>query len=87
MPTSSSPRSTSRRSPEAVYRLAIEDRIEPVTSLPLLAELGRVLAEKFEWEPWQVEEAVAQVAETATVVNPDERVQIIREDPDDDRVL
>jgi putative PIN family toxin of toxin-antitoxin system len=73
--------------PETVYRLALEDRIESVTSLPLLAELGRVLAEKFEWDPSRVEEAVAQVAEAATVVHPQERVRVVREDPADDRVL
>ena len=73
--------------PEAVYRLALEDRIESITSLPLLAELGRVLTEKFEWEPSRVEEAVAQVAETATVVKPQESVRVVKEDPADDRVL
>jgi predicted nucleic acid-binding protein len=33
--------------PEAVYRLALEGRIEIGTSRPPLAELGRVLGQKF----------------------------------------
>lgn len=73
--------------PEGVYRLALEHRIESVTSLALLAELGRVLGEKFAWEPSRVDEAVAQVAETATVVRSQESVQVVKEDPADDRVL
>jgi len=73
--------------PEAVFRLALEDRIELVTSPPLLAELGRVLAEKFEWEPSRVEEAVAQVAETGIVVHPTQEVRVVKDDPTDDRVL
>jgi putative PIN family toxin of toxin-antitoxin system len=73
--------------PEAVFRLALEDRIDLVTSPPLLVELGRVLAEKFEWEPSRVEEAVAQVAESGIVVHPTQKVRVVRDDPTDDRVL
>ena len=36
-------------SPEAVYRLVLERRIELVSSRPLLAELARVLTDKFGW--------------------------------------
>jgi len=73
--------------PEAVYRLAIEGRLEIGTSLTLLAEFGRVLGQKFGWIPDQVEAAVAQVARIAAVVEPGETVQVVRADPADDRVL
>lgn len=73
--------------PEAVFRLALEDRIDLVTSPPLLVELGRVLAEKFEWEPSRVEEAVGQVAESGIVFHPTQKVRVVRDDPTDDRVL
>lgn len=73
--------------PEVVYRLALEGRLEIGTSLPLLAEFGRVLGEKSGWIPDQVEAAVAQVARIASVVEPDETVQVIAADPADDRVL
>jgi len=73
--------------PEAVYRLALEGRIELVTSLPLLAELGRVLSAKFGWEDGMVEEAVAQVARIALVVEPSQPVSVVKADPADDRVL
>ena len=73
--------------PEAVYRLALEGRIEIGTSLTLLADFGRVLGQKFGWIPDQVEAAVAQVTRIAAVVEPSETVQVIQADPADDRVL
>jgi len=73
--------------PEAVYRLALEGRLEIGTSRTLLAELGRVLGQKFGWIPDRVEAAVAQMTRIAAVVEPSEVVQVIRADPLDDRVL
>ena len=73
--------------PEAVYRLAVEGRLEIGTSRTLLAEFGRVLGQKFGWIPDRVEAAVAQMTRIATVVEPSEAVQVVRADPADDRVL
>lgn len=73
--------------PEAVYRAALEGRIELVTSPALLAELGRVLTDRFAWEPDLAAQVVGQVARMATVVRPKQQVQVIADDPDDDRVL
>lgn len=73
--------------PEAVYRLALEGHLEMGTSLPLLAEFGRVLGQKFGWVPARVEAAVAQMTRIASVVEPSETVQVVRADPADDRVL
>lgn len=73
--------------PEAFYRLALEGRIELVTSRPLLAELGRVLTEKFGWAPDEAEEAVGQLIRLAEIVEPDETISEIEADPADDRVL
>lgn len=73
--------------PEAPHRAAIEGRIELVTSLPLLAEFGRVLVEKFGWQAGRAEEAVAHVIRLGLVADPKDRVGQIAADPDDDRVL
>jgi putative PIN family toxin of toxin-antitoxin system len=73
--------------PEAVYRAVLDGRVELVTSPSLLAELGRVLVDKFGWEPQLGAEAVDQVARVAIVVRPKQGVEVILEDPDDDRVL
>jgi uncharacterized protein len=72
---------------EQVYRLAIEGGITLVTSPPLLAELGRVLTEKFAWQDDYVRAALAQIVRIGEIVEPVERVTIIADDPDDDRVL
>ncbi len=74
-------------SPEAVYRLALEGKIELVTSRPLLAELGRVLTEKFAWEPERAEEAVAQLVRLSEIVEPRATISEIEADPADNRVL
>lgn len=73
--------------PEAVYRLALEGRVELITSKPLLLELGSVLVAKFGWGSEQAEEAVAQLGRLGDVVTPGESVQVIADDPADDRVL
>ncbi len=73
--------------PEAVYRLALEGRLEIGTSRTLLAEFGRVLGQKFGWIPDRIEGAVSQVARIAEVVEPTEAVRVVEADPDDDRVL
>jgi len=73
--------------PEAVYRLALEGQLEIGTSRTLLAELGRVLGQKFGWMPDRVEAAVAQVVRIAAVVEPGETVRVVTADPADDRVL
>lgn len=73
--------------PEKVYRTALEGRITLVTSPALLAEFGRVLAEKVGWDPRLTQEAVAQVARVGDVVRSTERVEVVDEDPADDRVL
>jgi putative PIN family toxin of toxin-antitoxin system len=73
--------------PEAFYRLALEGRVNLVTSRPLLTELGRVLTQKFGWEPELAEPAVGQLIRLAEVVDPDEAISDIEADPADNRVL
>lgn len=73
--------------PESAYRAALSGRVTLVTSPPLLAELARVLADKFGWEEAMVEAAVGQVARIGTVVRPRDTLSVIELDPDDDRVL
>ena len=73
--------------PEGFYRLALEGRITLVTSPPLLAELGRVLTEKFGWQGGRTEEALEQLIRLAEIVHPDQVITDIEADPADNRVL
>ena len=73
--------------PESAYRAALTGKISLVTSPALLAELGRVLTDKFGWEDRMVEAAISQVSRIGTVVRPRSDLSVIDQDPDDDRVL
>lgn len=73
--------------PEAVYRRALDRSIDLVTSAVLLAELGRVLESKFDWEPERIEVAIEQIARVGDVVKPTKRLAVIEADAADDRVL
>ncbi len=73
--------------PEAVYRRVLADELTMIVSRPLLAELGRVLVDKFDWEPTYAEEVVAQLVRIGELVEPSETIEDIDDDPDDNRVL
>jgi putative PIN family toxin of toxin-antitoxin system len=73
--------------PEAVFRLALEGRIELVTSTALLTEFVRVLTEKFGHGETQAAERLRRIVAVAHIAEPRTAVHEIREDPDDDRVL
>ena len=73
--------------PEQVYRLAIEGDITLIASPPLLAELARVLSVKFGWQDDYVRAALAQLVRIGEIVEPVDRIRVIVDDPDDDRVL
>lgn len=53
----------------------------------MLAEFGRLLEQRFGWDPDRVGDAVAQLTRVAIVVEPGEVVQVVAADPADDRVL
>ena len=74
-------------SPESVYRLVTEGRVEMVSSPSLLAELARVLGSKFGWAPDDVAFTLRWITVIGVIVRPVAQVEAIVEDPDDDRVL
>ena len=73
--------------PEAVYRLGRQGRIELVSSGALLLELAQVLAVKFALDRDGLEDAIVDLAQSAEIVRPTERLRVIERDPADDRVL
>lgn len=73
--------------PEQMCRLAIEGDTTLIASPPLLAELGRVLTVKFGWQDDDVRAVLAQLVRIGVIVEPVDRVRVIVDDPDDDRVL
>lgn len=58
-----------------------------IVTHPLLSEFGRVLADKFAWEPAYTEEAWRNRSASANFGEPQATVEHIDDDPEGDRVL
>lgn len=61
--------------------------IDLTVSEDIIAEVAHVLRDKFGWETVQVARAYDIIIGCARVVEPTERLRVVREDPDDDRIL
>lgn len=73
--------------PEHVYRRVLAGELTLVTSPALLAELSRVLVDKFEWDSDYAAEVVSQLVRISELVDPEQTVDAITDDPADNRVL
>ena len=62
-----------------VFRLAISDA--------LLTEIHRVLRDKFRWPREDLDETAATLADFTVRVHPNQTIDAVPEDPDDNRVL
>ena len=70
------------------FLLAAEDaRIHLFISEPIRLELRRILQTKFSWSNVRVNEAMLQLKSCRELVRPIEMLDVIKEDPDDNRVL
>jgi putative PIN family toxin of toxin-antitoxin system len=56
-------------------------------SSPIQTEVKRILEEKFGWDPQEVRARTAVVWKFGIQVNPQERLDVVPDDPDDNRVL
>ncbi len=67
---------------------AFHKRIQVAVSNAIIEETARVLGErKFKYSPEEVAAIEREIRELAHVVRPVERLNVVKEDPDDDRVL
>jgi putative PIN family toxin of toxin-antitoxin system len=66
---------------EALQQAAFK-RYDLVTSPAILAELANVLTRKFEWDPTRALEACREIADLSIVVRPTQRIEILRDKPD-----
>jgi uncharacterized protein len=70
------------------FLLAAEDaRICLFISEPIRQELLRILQTKFSWSNDQVNEILLQLESCTELVRPIETLDVVKEDPDDNRVL
>jgi uncharacterized protein len=74
--------------PRQVLNLAESGAIHMVVSDDILDEVRRVLRrEKFAWPEAKIDSALAQISRFCEHVEPNESVQVVAEDPTDDRIL
>jgi putative PIN family toxin of toxin-antitoxin system len=72
---------------EAVMQLAAAGVITLVVSPTILAELDEKLRDKFDWTQEQAQLFLETVRMVAEVVEPAITLNVVEEDPDDDRIL
>ena len=73
--------------PDEILDLARGGKIQLCTSPELLAEFGGVLARKLGFPPELTDEALAEVASLAAIVEPRHKLNVISQDDADNRVL
>jgi putative PIN family toxin of toxin-antitoxin system len=73
--------------PFQLMELAREGKINLNISADILAEVEDVLRRKFGFSPGEMAETTARLKAIARTVTPSVQVHIIKEDPDDNRIL
>lgn len=73
--------------PRALLELARDRQIELFTSKPLLFELSQKLKAKFRWRDLEIQDVIEGIKKYVTVVEPKEKVIVIKSDPSDNKVL
>jgi putative PIN family toxin of toxin-antitoxin system len=53
----------------------------------IVAETIRVLHDRFQWDGYSLQDARGKLLALGNYVSPTERLHVIKEDPDDDRIL
>jgi uncharacterized protein len=53
----------------------------------ILAETIRVLRDKFQWDGYSLQDARGKLLALGNYISPNETLQVVKEDPDDDRIL
>jgi putative PIN family toxin of toxin-antitoxin system len=73
--------------PFQLLELAREGKINLTVSEAILDEMAGVLARKFNWQPEEIATGRKWITEMARTVKPAVRLDIIKEDPPDNRIL
>lgn len=71
-----------------ILKLAKLDKIKLIISYDILWEFEEVLKrQKFSFSGEQVKEILEQIESIAEIINPSIKLEVVKEDPDDDKVL
>jgi len=70
-----------------LIRMARAGEVRLVVSEEILREVIAVLREDFHWEPYRLQDARQRMLTIANLVRPARTLQVVVDDPDDDRIL
>jgi putative PIN family toxin of toxin-antitoxin system len=73
--------------PLRLLRMAVDHIIEVAISQPIIDETRRVLRNKFGWSEEHLNEAEEWIRSFTRLVTPERRIDVIKEDPPDNRIL
>ena len=73
--------------PRICLEMARAGEIRLFTSKVLLLELAKKLKGKFDWTDEGVKEVIVGISKFAEIVEPKEKIDLIKKDPSDNRVL
>lgn len=73
--------------PDDILTLAREGKIHLTISDEIVKEVSRVLGEKFGWTSRAVDLAIARIGDFTEKVTPTQRIDVVKEDPTDNRIL
>ncbi len=73
--------------PRTCLELARSGEIELFISRSLLLELAKKLRDKFEWNESEIKEVIIEISEFAEIVEPQIKINLIKKDISDNRVL
>ena len=73
--------------PLQVLELARAGQVENAISNAIITETSRILYTKLHWEPADITDAVDQILDWSTYVHADYTLDVVPQDPDDNRVI
>ncbi len=73
--------------PHKVIKLALDGKIKIYTSIEILQELEKILKRDFNEPVNIVNEQIGLILEISEIVEPAEKLNIIKEDPEDNKIL
>lgn len=76
-----------RGNPYQLLRMALSGEINMTVSQAIIDEMADVLARKFKMTDEAIKEATAIVRDAARVVTPAVQLDVVKEDPSDNRIL
>jgi len=77
---------TKKGKAEEAFMLAVQGEVELYSSVPIITEMAGKLRGKFSWDDEAVKHSVKFVAAVANIVKTEERIDLLKDDPDN-RIL